>query len=72
MRQPVATEAVAALLVYVGRDEKMQAVDGDIWIVFSRETPSSRLVAAMNHKRLGIGTARNWNTVRKLAEMVGG
>jgi uncharacterized protein (DUF1697 family) len=70
MRQPVPAEAVAALDAYVGKDEKMRAVGGDIWIVFSRERPSSRLLAAASHKRLGVGTSRNWNTVRKLAEMV--
>ncbi|RWN56627.1 DUF1697 domain-containing protein [Mesorhizobium sp.] len=72
MRKPVPAEAVAALEAYIGKDERMQAVGGDIWIFFSRETPSSRLVAAISHKRLGIGTSRNWNTVRRLAEMVGG
>ncbi|MFD2057953.1 DUF1697 domain-containing protein [Mesorhizobium calcicola] len=72
MRQPVPDEAVSALKSYVGKDEKMRAVGGDIWIVFSRATPSSRLLAATSHKRLGIGTSRNWNTVRKLAVMVGG
>ncbi|MCF6101430.1 DUF1697 domain-containing protein [Mesorhizobium muleiense] len=72
MRKPVPAEAVAALEAYIGKAERMQAVGGDIWIFFSRETPSSRLVAAISHKRLGIGTSRNWNTVRRLAEMVGG
>jgi uncharacterized protein (DUF1697 family) len=72
MRKPVAAEAIAALEAHVGKDERMQAVGGDIWMFFSREAPSSRLVAAISHKRLGIGTSRNWNTVRKLAEMVGG
>ncbi|WP_027151878.1 DUF1697 domain-containing protein [Mesorhizobium sp. WSM2561] len=71
MRKPVPAEAVAALEAYIGKDERMQAVGGDIWIFFSRETPSSRLLAAISHKRLGIGTSRNWNTVHKLAEMVG-
>lgn len=72
MRKPVPAEALKALEAYVGNDERMQAVGGDIWIFFSRETPSSRLLAATSHKRLGVGTSRNWNTVRKLAEMVGG
>ncbi|RWN60634.1 MAG: DUF1697 domain-containing protein [Mesorhizobium sp.] len=72
MRKPVPAEAVAALEAYIGKDERMQAVGGDIWIFFSRETPSSRLLPAISHKWLGIGTSRNWNTVRKLAEMVGG
>lgn len=72
MRQPAPLDGVAALQAYAAEDEKVFAVGGDIWVVFSRERPSSRLLAAMNHKRLGVGTARNWNTVRKLAEMVGG
>lgn len=71
MRIPVSPESVAGLVAYVGPDEKMQAVGGDIWIFLSRETPNSRLLAATSHKRLGIGTSRNWNTVRRLAEMIG-
>jgi uncharacterized protein (DUF1697 family) len=71
MRQPVSVEAVAALEAYVAEDEKMRAVGGDIWILLSRRTPNSRLLAAAGHKRLGIGTSRNWNTVRKLAEKIG-
>ncbi|QKD03814.1 DUF1697 domain-containing protein [Mesorhizobium loti] len=71
MRDPALADAVAGLQAYAAEDEKVFSVDGDIWVVFSRERPSSRLLAAMNHKRLGIGTARNWNTVRKLADMVG-
>ncbi|UDL90372.1 DUF1697 domain-containing protein [Mesorhizobium sp. PAMC28654] len=71
MRTPVPAESVSALVACVGPDEKMQAVGGDIWVFLSRETPNSRLLAATSHKRLGIGTSRNWNTVRRLAEMVG-
>ena len=71
MRSPVPVESVAALQAYAAEDEKVLPFAGDIWVVFSRERPSSRLLAAMNHKRLGIGTSRNWNTVRKLAEMIG-
>ena len=71
MRKPAPVDAVAALQAYAAADEKVLSVGGDIWVVFSRERPSSRLLAATSHKRLGIGTSRNWNTVRKLAEMVG-
>ena len=70
MRKPAPADGVAALQAYAAGDEKVLPSGGDIWVVFSRERPTSRLLAAMNHKRLGIGTARNWNTVRKLAEMV--
>lgn len=71
MRNPVAEDAASTLQAYAAQDEKVFLVGGDIWLVFSRERPSSRLLAASNHKRLGIGTSRNWNTVRRLAEMVG-
>ncbi|MDX8529696.1 DUF1697 domain-containing protein [Mesorhizobium sp. VK25A] len=71
MRQAVADEALSGLQARAAEDEKVLLVGGDIWLVFSRERPSSRLLAASNHKRLGIGTSRNWNTVRRLAEMVG-
>jgi uncharacterized protein (DUF1697 family) len=71
MRKPVAEDALPGLQAYAAEDEKVLLAGGDIWLVFSRERPSSRLLAAANHKRMGIGTARNWNTVRKLAEMVG-
>ena len=71
MRKPAPEDAVAALQAYAAADEKVTSAGGDIWVVFSRERPSSRLLAAMNHKRMGIGTSRNWNTVRRLAEMIG-
>ncbi|WP_027058960.1 DUF1697 domain-containing protein [Mesorhizobium loti] len=71
MRKAVAEDAISGLQAHAAEDEKVLLVGGDIWLVFSRERPSSRLLAAANHKRMGIGTSRNWNTVRKLAEMVG-
>ncbi|MDG4881503.1 DUF1697 domain-containing protein [Mesorhizobium sp. WSM4884] len=71
MRKSAPADAVEALQAYAAKDEKVLLVDGDIWVVFSRERPSSRLLAASNHKRMGVGTSRNWNTVRGLAEMVG-
>lgn len=70
MRKLAPADGVAALQAYAAEDERVASVNGDIWVVFSRQRPSSRLLAAMNHKRMGIGTARNWNTVRRLAEMV--
>ncbi|MGX5800307.1 DUF1697 domain-containing protein [Bradyrhizobium sp. Arg314] len=70
MREPLLADAVQALQAYAADNEKVLWVDGDIWLV-SRERPSSRLLAAANHKRFGVGTSRNWNTVRRLAEMVG-
>lgn len=70
MRQQVPDAAIESLKPYAAPDEKIALVNGDIWIVFSRERPNSRLLSVVGHKRLGVGTSRNWNTVRKLAEMV--
>lgn len=70
MREPVQDEALDQLRQAAGPGERFAIVAGDPWIVFSRDRPSSRLMAAANHKRLGVGTSRNWNTVRHLAQMV--
>ncbi len=70
MRKPVAAETIVSLRHAAAPEEKVEIVDGDPWVFFSREGPNSRLLAAMNNKRLGVGTSRNWNTVRGLAEMV--
>ncbi|KQZ15838.1 hypothetical protein ASD44_06060 [Mesorhizobium sp. Root554] len=72
MRKPVPDEVENQLKAAVAPDEKLRIVGGDIWLFFSRATPNSRLLTASNHKRFGVGTSRNWNTVRKLAEMVTG
>ena len=70
MRKQVSGSEIEHLRQAASPDEKVELVDGDPWIFFSRDRPNSRLLAAMNHKRLGVGTSRNWNTVRGLAEMI--
>lgn len=73
MRAPVAPEVLAKLTPYVAADEKLAAVNGDIWLHFSRSAGTSRLLGALTPKRAGgVGTSRNWNTVRRLGEMVAG
>lgn len=72
MRRPVSADFVAALEPYLANGEKMKAVGGDLWIHFARDIGHSKLAAAITPKRLGApGTARNWNTVRRLGEMLG-
>jgi uncharacterized protein (DUF1697 family) len=70
MRHPVPAGAEGRLGEAAAADEKFRIVGGDIWIVFSRARPNSRLLAASNHRRFGVGTSRNWNTVRNLAQML--
>lgn len=72
MREPLAAETIGSLRQAASSDERVEIVEGDPWVFFSRDRPNSRLLAAVNHKRLGVGTSRNWNTVRGLAEMLSG
>jgi uncharacterized protein (DUF1697 family) len=73
MRTP-ADETVAALFApYQTAGEKVAIVDGDVWIAFPGQPSQSRLLRLITPKRMGgIGTMRNWNTVRRLGEILGG
>jgi uncharacterized protein (DUF1697 family) len=70
MRQPLDEAAFAALLPYATQGERMKLIDGHIWIHFEQDPGRSRLAAQLTIKRLGPGTVRNWNTVRRLDEMI--
>lgn len=60
-------EAIATL------GEEMKLVGDALYICFPEGAGKSKLAGAAIEKRLGArGTARNWNTVMKLAEMAGG
>ncbi|MCZ3378718.1 DUF1697 domain-containing protein [Rhizobium sp. AG207R] len=70
MRQPLEPEILDVLAKY-RQDERMAVVDGDLWIDFGLKASETKMLPALTTKRLGIGTMRNWNTVRGLAEMIG-
>lgn len=73
MRAPMPAEIVARLEPYRAEDERMQLVGGDLWLHFPRGFAASRLAAAIQpHRAGGAGTMRNWNTVRRLGEMLDG
>ncbi|MFB2566454.1 DUF1697 domain-containing protein [Rhizobium sp. IMFF44] len=69
MRQPLEPDVLDMLARYK-RDERMAVVNGDLWIDFGLKASESKMLPALTTKRLGIGTMRNWNTVRGLAEMI--
>jgi uncharacterized protein (DUF1697 family) len=69
-RAPVAEAAAEALRRYAVEGERIEIVDGDLWLWFPHGIGKSKLAAAITPKRVGIGTARNWNTVRRLGEML--
>ncbi len=70
-RDRLALSIMAELEKLRAQNERLAMVDGDIWFAEDQNQLSgSRLFAAMTPKKLGIGTFRNWNTTRKLGEML--
>ncbi|WP_077961462.1 DUF1697 domain-containing protein [Ensifer adhaerens] len=70
MRDPLDEAALDGLRRYCSAGERLAVVDGDLWVHFAGQASESKLLGAMTTKRLGIGTFRNWNTVKGLAEML--
>lgn len=70
MREPLAEAVLADLQRYCVAGERLAIVDGDLWVHFIGKASESKLLGAMTTKRLGVGTFRNWNTVKGLAAML--
>lgn len=70
MRKPLDETALAVLTPYATQGERLKLANGHLWIHFAQDPARSRLAAQLTIKRLGVGTARNWNTVRRLDEMI--
>ena len=70
MRKPLDQAALERLRPYAIQGERLAIMHGDLWIHFSEDPIRSRLVNALTTKRLGPGTIRNWNTVRRLGDMI--
>jgi uncharacterized protein (DUF1697 family) len=64
---------VAALQAGIVGPEKLRAVGRQLYISYPAGAGTSKLTGAVIERTLGIrGTARNWNTVLKLAVMARG
>ena len=70
MRQPLGRDVAAMLGPYATQGERLEIVDGDLWVHFGETPAQSRLLPVLTPKRLGVGTLRNWNTVRRIGEML--
>jgi uncharacterized protein (DUF1697 family) len=70
MRRPLDRSVLEKLQTRVEGKQRLAVVGGDLWIDFAGKPSDSRLLSALTTKHLGIGTLRNWNTVRGLAEML--
>lgn len=71
MRKPLAREVLLRLEALTTPDIRLDIVDGDLWIDFSRKPSETKLLSHLTTKKLGIGTLRNANTVNGLARMLG-
>ena len=67
MRRPVGRELVGRFEPYRGEAERLEVVDGDIWVYLPDGIAASRLSGVLTPARAGgAGTFRNWNTVQKI------
>ncbi|MEK1897241.1 MAG: DUF1697 domain-containing protein [Rhizobium sp.] len=71
MRRPLTPTAIETLRAYANPKQRLAITDGDLWIDFAGKPSDWKLLSALTTKRMGVGTLRNWNTVRGLAEMIG-
>jgi uncharacterized protein (DUF1697 family) len=66
--RPGGLEAVQAL---ARSGERVESVGGDLFFWFPEGQGQSEIFKKATPRMLGMGTGRNWNTVQKLADMVG-
>ncbi|GGA47411.1 DUF1697 domain-containing protein [Pelagibacterium lentulum] len=67
MREPLTAQARAYLASKVTGTEKLVVVDGDPWMHFADKVAGTPLANALGSRRIGAGTMRNLNCVRKIA-----
>ena len=73
MRQPADAKLLDFFRPYQTSGERVAIIDGHVWVHYRGQPSLSRLTGQLTPKRMdGVGTARNWNTVRRLGEMVSG
>ena len=70
-RRPIGSSVVSALGHYQTKGERVKVINGDLWIHFADEPNQSRIFGALTPGRLnGAGTLRNWNTIRRLGDLL--
>jgi len=70
LKTPTGAAAVASLSRAIKGRETVKGAGGEVFIYFPDGAGNSKLTNTVIERHLGaLGTARNWNTVTKLAEM---
>lgn len=70
MREPLPDGAEERLARYLAPGERVAVVGGDLWMHLPDGFAPSRVPGAITPKRFGVGTVRNWNTVRRIGAAV--
>lgn len=71
-REVVTPEMLAAIRAVATPSEKVEAIDRCVYIFFGDGIADSKAAVVFGRKPLGLtATGRNWNTVRKIAELIG-
>ena len=71
MRDPLRPDLAEFLRPYQTDGERVALIDGHVWVHYPGQISLSKLSGQLTPKRMGgIGTARNWNTVKRLGEML--
>jgi len=69
MKDGITDGAVEALRGFAVGGEKVEAAGGALWLWHPEGIGQSKMADRAQPRLTGMGTARNWNTVGKLAEM---
>ncbi|MDP1737781.1 MAG: DUF1697 domain-containing protein [Caulobacter sp.] len=71
-REKVTADQLAAIRAIATPGEKVEAVDRCVYIFFGDGIADSKVAAVFGKKSLGLtATGRNWNTVMKIAALIG-
>ena len=69
-RHPLPDTTMETLEPYRPDADAVRIVGGDLWVRFGGKPSESRLLSALTTKKLGVGTSRIWNTVRRLGDLL--
>ena len=71
MKDGIKSGAIEACRALAGDGERVEAGDGALYFWLANGQGESGIFRKATPRMLGMGTGRNWNTVLKLADMVG-